>query len=128
MPTLTTIDGREIRFSASRVTVLTDYDVFTHAAVTSVYGIRKSVLETKEQPLDLIARLGIQNDIAQLTRATGRPIWIVGDSVTGISEPLPHSYIEGVNTVIDVGSLQLGVAESLEDATTEINAHRTTPI
>jgi hypothetical protein len=48
--------------------------------------------------------------------------------VTGISEPLPHSYIEGVNTVIEVGSLQLGVAETLEGATTEINAHRPTPI
>jgi hypothetical protein len=74
MPTLTTIDGREIRFSASSVTVLTNYDVFTHAAVTSIYAIRKSILETKELPLDFIACLGIQNDIAQLTRETGRPI------------------------------------------------------
>ena len=71
MAILTTVDGRQINFSPSNVTVITDYDVFTHAAVTSVYGIRKAVVATSESPSDLITRLGIQEDIARLTRSKG---------------------------------------------------------
>jgi hypothetical protein len=56
MAILTTLDGRQIKFSPSSVTVITDYDVFTHAAVTSVYGVRKAVLQTSESPSDLITR------------------------------------------------------------------------
>ena len=128
MTILTTVDGRQINFSPSNVTVITDYDVFTHAAVTSVYGIRKAVVATSESPSDLITRLGIQEDIAQLTRSTGRPMWIFADAVTALSEPLPDSYVDGVKTVIEIGPLRLGVADSLEDATREINARRQTPL
>jgi hypothetical protein len=127
MAILTTVDGREIKCSPSSVTVLTDYDVFTHAAVTSVYGVRKAVIEISETPLALIERLGIQKTMATLTRSTGRSIWICGDAVTALSEPLPHSYVEGVNTVIEIGAIRLGVAESIDIATCRINAHRKTP-
>jgi hypothetical protein len=127
MAILTTIDGREIKCSPSSVTVITDYDVFTHAAVTSVYGVRKAVLEISETPSAFIERLGIQKNIAQLTRSTGRSIWICGDAVTALSEPLPNSYVDGVNTVIEIGSLRLGVAELIEVASREINAHRKNP-
>jgi hypothetical protein len=126
--TLTTIDGRQVKFSPSSVTIITDYDVLTHAFVTSVYGVRKAVLEISETPQEFMMRTNIENNIAQLTRSTGRPIWINANAVTTLSEPLPNSYVEGVKTVIEVGSMRLGVADSLDDATREINAHRETPL
>ena len=43
-----------------------------------------------------------------------------------MTEPLPNSYVDGVKTVIEVGSMRFGVAESPDDATCEINAHRET--
>ena len=128
MATLTTIDGRQIKFSPSSVTVITDYDVLTHALITSVYGVRKVVLEIGETPQEFMTRVDIQNNIAQLTRSTGRPIWINGNAVATLSEPLPDSYVDGVQTVIEIGSMRLGVAESLEDATRKINANRETPL
>jgi hypothetical protein len=125
---LTTTDGRQIKFSPSSVTVITDYDVLTHAFVTSVYGVRKAVLEISETPQEFMIRVNIQDNIAQLTRSTGRPIWINGNAVATLSEPLPNSYVDGVKTVIEIGSLRLGVAECVDDTTREINAHRQTPL
>jgi hypothetical protein len=126
--TLITTDGRQIKFSPSSVTVITDYDVLTHAFVTSVYGVRKAVLEISETPQEFMIRVNIQDNIAQLTRSTGRPIWINGNAVATLSEPLPNSYVDGVKTVIEIGSLRLGVADSVDDTTREINAHRQTPL
>jgi hypothetical protein len=126
--TLITTDGRQIKFSPSSVTVITDYDVLTHAFVTSVYGVRKAVLEISETPQEFMIRVNIQDNIAQLTRSTGRPIWINGNAVATLSEPLPNSYVDGVKTVIEIGSLRLGVADSVYDTTREINAHRQTPL
>ena len=128
MVTLTTIDGRQIKFSPSSVTVITDYDVLTHAFVTSIYGVRKSVLEIGETPQEFMIRVGIQNDFSQLTRSTGRAIWINANAVITLSEPFPNSYVDGVKTVIEIGSMRLGVAELLDDAAREINAHRETPL
>ena len=126
--TLTTIDGRQVIFSPSSVTIITDYDVLTHAFVTSVYGVRNAVLQISETPQEFLVRINIQNNIAQLTRPTGRRMWINANAVTTLSEPLPNSYVDGVKTVIEVGLMRLGVAESLEEATRKINDHRATPL
>jgi hypothetical protein len=128
MATLITTGGREIRFNPTSVTVITDYDVLTHASVTSIYGVRNAVLEISETPQEFMMRVKMRDNIAQLTRSTGRPIWINGDAVATVTEPLPNSYVDGVKTVIEVGSMRFGVAESPDDATCEINAHRETPL
>jgi hypothetical protein len=124
MAILTTLDGRQITFSPSTVTVITDYDVFTHAAVTCVYGIRKAMVMTAEAAPALMERLDIQSKVATLTRPTGRAIWIVADAVTTVSEPASNSFTEGVRSVIEIGSIRMGVAESLDEATNKINANR----
>jgi hypothetical protein len=125
---LTTIDGRQIKFSPSSVTIITDYDVLTHAVITSIYGVRKALLQIDETPQSFMTRVNIQDQMAQLTRSTGRPIWINGDAVTTVSEPLPNSYVEGVQTVVQIGSMSLGVADPIDEATHTINAHREAPL
>lgn len=113
MATLITTDGREIKFNPTSVTVITDYDVLTHASVTSIYGVRNAVLEISETPREFMMRVKMRDNIAQLTRSTGRPIWINGDAVATVTEPLPNSYVDGVKTVIEVGSMRFGVANRL---------------
>src|SRR5262249_29062149 len=87
MATLTMIDGEEIKFSPSRVSALMDYDAVTHAAVTSVFGLRKGIVFTKERVADFMDRVGITKKFARLTKPDGHVLWVNGDAVVALSLP-----------------------------------------
>lgn len=122
MQTLTTVDGEEITFKPSTVICVTDYDPITHAVVTWVWGIRKAPLITKESAPRLLKRIRITEDFARLSRANGRPVWIKREAVSSISKPSRRDpYVEGVNSVVTIGTLTLGIAETLDVVRAAIN-------
>jgi hypothetical protein len=129
MATLTLIDGQEIRFSPSKVSALMDYDAVTHAAVTSVFGLRKGIIFTKEKVGDFMHRVGIADNFAQLTKPDGHLLWVNGEAVTALSLPSPRDpYVKEVRTVVELGGWNLGIKETVNQASKEINAHRREPV
>src|SRR5262249_13637139 len=129
MATLTMIDGQELTFSPSRVSALMDYDAVTHAAVTSVFGLRKGIVFTKEGVKDFMHRVGIADNFAQLTKPDDHLLWVNGDAVSALSLPSSSSpFVKGVRTVVELGSWNLGITETIKQATKEINAHRREPL
>ena len=129
MATLTMTDGQEITFSPSRVSALVDYNAVTHAAVTSVFGLRKGIVFTKEGVEDFMHRVGITDSFAELTKPDGHLLWVNGESVTALSLPSPKDpYVKEVRTVVELGGWNVGIRETIKQATNEINAHRREPL
>jgi hypothetical protein len=129
MATLTMIDGQEITISPSRVSALMDYDAVTHAAVTSVFGVRKGIVFTKEGVEDFMRRVGITDHFAQLTKPDGHLLWVNGEAVSALSLPSSADpYVKEVRTVVELGGWDLGIIETIKQATKEMNAHRREPL
>jgi len=123
MPSLTTVDGYQITFSAKAVAMLTDHDASTGQVVTCVYGVTKGILHIEESVQNFLQRISMTNKFAQLTRPNGSPVWINASAVSSIRAPLPDEYVDAVNAVISIESLNQGVTETPAEATTLINEH-----
>jgi hypothetical protein len=122
MPSLTTVDGYQITFSAKAVAMLTDHDASTGQAVTCVYGITKGVLHIEEGVQEFLQRISMTKKFAQLTRPNDSPVWMNAGAVASVRAPLPNEYVDAVNAVVSIGSLFQGVTETPAEAVKLINA------
>jgi hypothetical protein len=122
MAILSTIDGHQITFDPEYVSMLTDHDAGTGAAVTTVYGITTAPVHISEQVGAFLGRLGLADALALLTRPNNSPVWIKGAAVSSRRAPLPDEYVRGVSTVLSVGTMIQGVVGSPASATAALNA------
>jgi hypothetical protein len=122
MADLTTVDGYQISFDPRVISVVTDHDANTGAAVTSVYGITNGILHISESVTSFLKRLGIERSFATLTRPNSSAVWINGASVSSLRSPLPGEFVAGVNTVLSVGSFTQGIEELPAAAKAALNA------
>jgi hypothetical protein len=123
MAVLTTVGGMQLSFDPGALTAVADHDASTGAAVTCIYGIAKGPVDIDEPVDAFLARLGVTQKFAKLTRANGAPIWINGSAASLVRAPLPGEYIAGVNAVIFTGALTQGVTETPAAAIAALDAH-----
>ena len=123
MADLTTIDGLQFSFTPDAVIAVTDHDAVTGQAVTCVFGITPYPLRINETVDGFLARIGVNGDFAQLTRPNGSPIWICAKAVSALCAPLPGEYVDGVQSVISLGSMTQGVEEAPAAVKAAVNAH-----
>jgi hypothetical protein len=120
-----TLDGQDIDGDENAVELIAGpypHDAGPH---TYVYGLTQTVLMTAERPEALVARLGVKEPFAKLTRPDRSPVWVKGAAVTSVRAPLPTE-VQGpgeVNAVLQVGSHHQSVRESLLTVRENINAH-----
>jgi hypothetical protein len=122
MAKLTTVDGIEITFNPRSLWMVIDHDAVTHALVTTVYGIKKAPVLIKEEPAAFLNRVKISDNFAVLTRADNSPIWINAPAVSSVYAPQPKLYVPEVKSVIEIGSMSVGIVETTEEAIAALNA------
>jgi hypothetical protein len=121
---ITTLDGQALDLdngSVLRVVGPLPHDVGPH---TYVSGPTPAELVTAEAPEALLARLGLNPPLAQLTRPNGTPVWLKAAAVSAVRAPVPAEQQDPgtVNAVILLGSLHQAVHETVEAARAVINA------
>jgi len=122
MADLTTVDGYHMVFDPSNVLEVSDHDPVSGEAVTCVYGVTASYVRIAESVAAFLARIGVAAGFAKPTRPSGFPVWLNAKAVGLIRAPAPGEYVGGVQAVIGVGGLTLGVRETVAAATAAINA------
>jgi len=97
------------------------HDVGPH---TYVSGPTPAALVTAEVPDALLARLGLNPPLAQLTRPDGSPVWLKAAAVSAVRAPVPAEQQDPgtVNAVIVLGALHQAVHETVEAARAVIDA------
>ena len=74
-------------------------------------------------------RVGITDNFAELTKPDGHLLWVNGEAVTALSLPSSKDpYVKEVRTVVELGGWNVGIRETIKQATNEINAHRREPL
>lgn len=61
--------------------------------------------------------------MARLTRPNGAPVYVNGGAVVSVRAPLPGEYVAGVQSVLRVGRMMLGVREAVSQARSIVRAH-----
>jgi len=123
MAEVTTVDGYQYIFDPKVVSIITDRDTSTGQAVTGIYGIAPAVVRIPETVDGFMTRVGIAARFAEFGRPNGSPIWISGTAVSALRAPLPDEYVAGVETVISVGKMSLGVVEDIAAVRDALNSH-----
>ncbi|WP_174275562.1 hypothetical protein [uncultured Sphingomonas sp.] len=123
MANLTTIDGFQYSFTPDSVSLVLDHDPNTGLAVTCVFGITAGVIQIAETVDGFLARIGVTNRFAVLSRPNRSSAWINCAAAKSVRAPLPDEYVAGVQAVIAVGSLNLGVTETLAATIAALNAN-----
>lgn len=122
MADLTTIDGLQFHFDPSVVTAVADHDADTLDAVTTVYGLSDRPLRLAETAEGFLARIGVAQTFAKLTRLNDTFIWVNCVAVTVIRSPLPYEYAAVAQAVVSVGALTQAVKETLNQVKEVVNA------
>jgi hypothetical protein len=118
MVTIQSLDGQVINVNENDVILVAGpfpHDVGPH---TYVYLGASAALVTSEDAQALVTRLGVKQALAVLTRPNNTPVWINGQAVSLVRQPLPIE-IQGsgeVNAVVQVGQYKQAVRESVPTA------------
>src|ERR1700761_1026712 len=101
------LDGTEIFIDGNAVTLVAGPYPHDPGPHTYVHGVDRGVLVTIEDAAALVARLGVDPPLANLTRPDASPVWLRGSAVTEIRPPLVTEQQAGgaVKAVVVLGDL-----------------------
>ncbi|MEA1672406.1 hypothetical protein [Nitrospirillum sp. BR 11163] len=90
---------------------------------TALGGLAEGVT-TAEAPDALLARLGLAQDFARLTRPDGSALWVRGVAVSLLRPPLPTEIVPGgtAKATLLVGGSHQTVAEDVANVLAAVNA------
>jgi hypothetical protein len=120
---LTTISGADIEFQPGSVAAVTDHDVETGQAVTTLYGLGAGRVEIAETVEGFLTRIGVLQKFAKLTRPDGSPIWVNAQAVGLVRAPLPDEGPDSARAVVSIAGLHQAIRETPAEATEAIDAH-----
>jgi hypothetical protein len=123
MAELTNNQGMQFLFDPKAVSAIADRDADTGEAVTVVYGLTAGPLRMAEPVDAFLNRVGLTPVFAKLTRPNGSAVWISCKGIKVARPPLADEYAPAVRSVLALGTLLQGVAETLAEVRQAVNAH-----
>lgn len=122
MADLTTVDGFQFCFDPSAITAVADRDANTGEAVATVYGLTAEALQVREGVEPLLARVGLAQKFAKLTRLDDSHVWFNCAAVKVIRAARPDDYEPTARTVVLMSTFTEAVKETLPQVKQIVNS------